>query len=78
MRLFEENPDRFLDAAANGISVADVSGDGKPDIEVANGHVGVLLGNGDGAFQAERTYKSGGSSAVPVTDAIGAATPTCS
>ena len=44
MRLFEENPDRLLDAAANGISVADVSGDGNPDIEVANGHVGVLLG----------------------------------
>jgi hypothetical protein len=60
----------LLDAAAGGISVADVNGDGNPDIEVANGHVGVLLGNGDGTFQAERTYTAGGSfpNAVAVAD----------
>jgi hypothetical protein len=49
------------------IAVADVNGDGKPDLLVANscwcGHdatVAVLLGNGDGAFQPAVTYDSGG------------------
>ncbi len=45
------------------VAVADVNGDGKPDILVANngsGTVGVLPGNGDGTFQAALTYSSGG------------------
>ena len=50
-------------------AVADVNGDGKPDLLVANecldntcstGEVGVLLGNGDGTFQAAVDYSSGG------------------
>lgn len=51
-------------------AVADVNGDGKPDLIVvngcvsstncANGAVGVMLGNGDGTFQTEVTYNSGG------------------
>jgi hypothetical protein len=51
----------------NSVAVADVNGDGKPDLLVANmlcgsartGCVGVLLGNGDGTFQAAVTHGSG-------------------
>src|SRR5438132_1247119 len=57
-------------AFAYSVAVADVNGDGKPDVVVANncanssncpsGSVGVLLGNGDGTFQAAVAYNSGG------------------
>ena len=57
--------------AADSLAVADVNGDGKPDLLVFNidnangenstsGSVGVLLGNGDGTFQAAVTYITGG------------------
>src|ERR1022692_3966729 len=52
------------------VAVADLNGDGKLDLVVANycvssdcatgGYVGVLLGNGDGTFQTAVTYGSGG------------------
>jgi hypothetical protein len=62
------------------VAVADVNGDGNPDIIVANwysGTLGVLLGNGHGAFQAAVTYSSGGSSpdSVVVADVNGDGKP---
>jgi hypothetical protein len=51
------------------VAVADVNGDGKPDLLVANRYsrnIGVLLGNGDGTFRRAVTYNSGGNWAVSV------------
>jgi hypothetical protein len=41
--------------------VADLNGDGFPDIATANAEntISVLLGNGDGTFQAQKTYSVG-------------------
>jgi hypothetical protein len=75
------------------VAVGDVNGDGKPDLLVANcdasgssggcidqsvdGSVGVLLGNGDGTFQAAVAYNSGGSggASVAVADVNGDGKP---
>jgi hypothetical protein len=56
---------------AESIAVADVNGDGKPDLLVssASGVAGVLLGNGDGTFLAVHTYLSGGF--LPLSVAVG-------
>jgi len=60
---------------AFSIAVANVNGDGKPDLLVANqcadvscgtGSAGVLLGNGDGTFQAPQSYNSGGQGAISI------------
>jgi len=55
---------------SDSVAVADLNGDGKPDIVVANlnsGTVAVLLGNGNGTFQQAVTYSAGGS---PLTVAV--------
>jgi hypothetical protein len=47
------------------IAVADINGDGKPDLLTANYNTGtasVLLGNGNGTFQTPATYSTGASS----------------
>jgi Bacterial Ig-like domain (group 3)/FG-GAP-like repeat len=60
---------------ADSVAIADVNGDGKADLVVsnqfmtqgkANGGVGVLLGNGDGTFQAAVSYDAGGMQAYSV------------
>jgi Bacterial Ig-like domain (group 3)/FG-GAP-like repeat/Abnormal spindle-like microcephaly-assoc'd, ASPM-SPD-2-Hydin/FG-GAP repeat len=68
-----------LGGSADSLAVADVNGDGKPDVLVANfaGWVGVLLGNGDGIFQPVVIYGSGGSytTSVAVADVNGDGKP---
>jgi hypothetical protein len=55
-----------------GLAVADVNGDGKPDIVTANSStssIGVLLNNGTGTFAAVVSYPTG--TATPVNVAVG-------
>jgi predicted SpoU family rRNA methylase len=71
----------------HAIAIADVNGDGIPDLIVANmctdgsdcnsGSVAVLLGNGDGTFQPAVNYDSGGSyaSSLAVADLNGDGKP---
>src|SRR5437879_1142286 len=65
---------------ATSVAVADVNGDGRPDLVVANfssNTLAVLLGNGDGTFQPAITYGSGGvhPSSVAVADVNGDGRP---
>src|ERR1700722_20809003 len=66
-------------SAPMSVAVADLNGDGIPDMVVANqngsgdGTVGVLLGKGNGAFQPVVAYDSGGQQgwSVAVADVNG-------
>jgi FG-GAP-like repeat len=70
---------------ARSVTVADVNGDGKPDLVVAQacgsscteGSTSVLLGRGDGTFEPAVAYESGGSIAnsVAVADVNGDGKP---
>ena len=60
---------------ADAVAVGDINGDGNPDLvftnecngnSCTNGTYGVLLGNGDGTFQAAVSYNSGGVTATSV------------
>jgi len=59
-------------SSVQGIAVADVTGDGKPDLLVADGgrvEVSVLNGNGDGTFQDPNSYPTGaGPEGVAIAD----------
>ncbi len=65
--------------SVEAVAIADLNGDHKPDILVTNANsstVGVLLGNGNGTFQAVVTYNSGGSpESVAVADVNGDGKP---
>lgn len=55
-------PAAYLTSQPNAVAVADVNGDGKPDIVAVSGQalISVLLGNGDGTFRDAVNYPSGG------------------
>ncbi len=68
------------EGGADFVAVADVNGDGKPDLLVVDNNgcctdssVSVLLGNGNGTFQAAVAYDSGGifANAVAAADVNG-------
>jgi len=70
--------DPWPDAAnepANGLAIADLDGDGKPDLVIANRDV--LRGNGDGTFEAAQSYNPLGNlgTSVVVADFNGDSKP---
>ena len=55
--------DYVTDTTGRAVTIADVNNDARPDLVVSNlraADVGVLLNNGDGTFQDQVTYRTGG------------------
>jgi hypothetical protein len=72
---FEPTQDFATGLAPYSLAVADVNGDGHPDLITANLYantVSVLMGNGDGSFQPTQDFATGaGSYSVAVADVNG-------
>src|SRR6266702_1159934 len=69
---FRPAPNLTVGNGPAGVAVADLNGDGKPDLVVANfddNTLSVLLSNGDGTFRAAQTF--GGVGPKPKTVAVG-------
>jgi hypothetical protein len=68
---FQAKQDYAVGANPHNVQVADLDGDGHPDIVVTNrssNSVSVLLGNGDGTFQPHQDFATG---AGPFSVAVG-------
>ena len=76
---FQSATNFTTDAGPYSVAVANVNGDGKPDLVTRNSmgnDVSVLLGNGDGTFQAAHNFSSGSMPfAVAVADVNGDGRP---
>jgi hypothetical protein len=62
------------DSNPHDIAIADVNGDGRPDLLTANygsNSAGVLLGNGDGTFREATAFATGAANGRPVGIAVG-------
>jgi Bacterial Ig-like domain (group 3)/FG-GAP-like repeat/FG-GAP repeat len=65
-----------VSGSATSAAVADVNGDGKPDIVASNPKtLGVLLGNGDGSFQTPADYAGGFPYSIAAADLNGDGKP---
>jgi VCBS repeat-containing protein len=80
---FQPETTHVASAGPSGIAIADFDGDGKPDLVTANfgsntasASLSLLLGNGDGTFQAQTNYPTGtASNHVAVADLNGDSRP---